>query len=145
MLANHWFRDVSDALSQPMSFQSQAPLEPRGKPSGPFTKPHSRFGSRRERIYRSARADRIRLGLKSEPCFLVHCERRVIYTVSLTLFPQIFTPRSLKYLYESGCFCAARKFFVGLQLQKQLSRLEGKANAIFSKRGLILFGNHFNA
>jgi len=34
---------------------------------------------------------------------------------------------------------------VGFQRQIQLSRLGGKANAIFSKRGLIHFGNHFNA
>lgn len=77
--------------------------------------------------------------------FWVHCERHVIYRVSLTLIPQIFTRRALIYLYESGCFSAARKFNRGLATANTAISPWGKANAIFSKRGLIHFGNHFNA
>lgn len=129
-----------------MSFQSQMPLEPKGKPSSPFTKPHSSFECWRERIYWSVRADGILLGLQSETVFFwVHYERHVIYRVSLTLIPQIFTRRALIYLYESGCFSAARKFNRGLATANTAISPWGKANAIFSKRGLIHFGNHFNA
>lgn len=107
MLANHWFRDVNDVRSEPMGFQIQMHLEPKGKPSSPFTKPHSSFECRRESIYWSVRAHLHPFGIKIWNVFSVHCERRVIYTVSLTLIPQIFIfiiRRSLKYLFESGCF-----------------------------------------
>ncbi len=51
MLANHWFRDVNDVRSEPMGFQIKMHLKPKGKPSSPFTKPHSSYECRRECIY----------------------------------------------------------------------------------------------
>lgn len=107
MLANHWFRDVNDVRSEPMGFQIQMPLEPKGKPSSPFTKPHSSFECRRESIYWSVRAHCILLGLKSETFFQSTVRGASSIRWVLTLIPQIFIfiiRRSLKYLFESGCF-----------------------------------------
>lgn len=129
-----------------MGFQSQKPLEPKGKASSPFTKAHLRFECWRGRICWLVRANCILLGLRSESVFFrVRCERHVINRVSLTLITQTLT-RALIFVHEIGCFSAAREFNRGLATANTaLSRLGGKANAIFSKRGLIHFGNHFNA
>lgn len=120
-------------------------LEPKGKPSSPFTKPHSSYECRRERIYWLARAHCILLGLKSETCFFSPLREALhLYSEFNPHSSNIYTAFTEISVWKR-LFCAARKFIVGLQLQIQLSRLGGKANAIFSKRGLILFGNHFNA
>lgn len=67
--------------------------------------------------------------------FPVHCERRVFYTVSLALIPHICMAFT-EMMFGSGCFCAARKFIVGLQLQIQLSRLRGKRTPFSPREGL---------
>ncbi len=145
MLANHWFRDVNDVRSEPMGFQIKMHLKPKGKPSSPFTKPHSSYECRRECIYWLVRAHCILSGLKSETCFFSPLREALhLYSEFNPHSSNIYTAFTEISVWKR-LFCAALKFIVGLQLQIQLSRLGGKANAIFSKRGLILFGNHFNA
>lgn len=139
MLANHWFRDVNDVRSEPMGFQIQMPLEPKGKPSSPFTKPHSSFECRRESIYWSVRAHCILLGLKSETCFFSPLwEARHLYgefnphSSNIYIYYTAFTEISV----WKRLFCAARKFIVGLQLQIQLFRLGGKRTPFSPREGL---------
>ncbi len=136
MLANHWFREVNDIRSEPISFQIQMYLEPKGKPSSPFTKAYSSLECLRESIYSSVRTHCILFGLKSETCFFSPLrEVRHQYGEFNPHSSNIYTALTEISVWKR-LFCAARKFIVGLQLQRQLSRLWGKRTPFSQREGL---------